>query len=102
MSDPATPTQTTGLQDIAKQIASAPERVWTKIRDLLRVKTRQEAAQIVAQDANAAEAVANILGGGEDILMRRSKPGESVLTAKRTARSPEGVLYPGMKGGLSL
>lgn len=102
MSDPTTQTQP---QDIGQQISSAPEKIWKRLQAALKVETRQQAIQLVAQDEAAAEAARTILATTtEDILTKRRGSPASLLTSPRR-RSPEEMLYgspPSGRGGLTI
>ena len=103
MSDPTLQTQTQPQQqDIGQQIASAPEKIWKRIRDALKVQTRQQAVQLVGQDQAAAEAARTILATStEDILTRRQTTAPTLLAASRK-RAPSEVMYGKGAGGLTI
>ena len=93
MSDPTAQTQT---PDLPQQIASAPGNIWKRLRDALKVKTREQAVQLVGQDEGAAETARMILATAtDDILTRKSQAGRAA------PRAPEDTLYGG-RGGLAI
>ncbi|MFA4972473.1 MAG: hypothetical protein WC683_07650 [bacterium] len=98
MSDPAS----TQPQDIGQQISSAPDKVWKRLREALRVNTREEAVRLVGSDDVAAEAARSILAGSETVLTKPIAETKSMLgQAAAPRRGPEDVLYPsaGRRGG---
>jgi len=104
MSDPTTqlPQTQQQPQDIGQQIASAPDKVWKRLRDALKVQTRQQAVQLVAQDQAAAEAARTILATSvQDILTRRQSAQPSLLTPP-LKRSPADTMYGKGAGGLTI
>jgi hypothetical protein len=102
MSDPTALQTQPQTPDIGQQIVGAPEKVWKRLRDTLKVKTREQAVALVAQDETAAEAARTILATTtEDILTRKSQKLPSLLTRGQQTRSPAETLYGG-SGGLSI
>lgn len=99
MSDPTAPQ--TQPQDIGQQIAGATEKIWKRLQAALKVKTREQAVQLVAQDEAAAEAARAILATDiQDILTKRTTAPQSVLTGSRK-RAPADAMYGG-GGGLAI
>jgi hypothetical protein len=70
---------------LAGAIMAAPEPVWKKLKGVLGVGTREEAAVLVESDENAASAAASILNGEE--------PQEPAPTAMTPPSSPADTLY---------
>jgi len=75
-------------QSIGDLVLSASPAVWTKIKKVLPVKTREEAATLVESDPKSREAVVAILAGEETLVTGgRSKPSSAVTSAR--APSPD-------------
>lgn len=90
MSDPASSTD-----DITQQIMQSPDRVWKRLRDALKVQTREEAVRLVGSDDRAAETARTILASSsETVLTRPTEEARSLLGQAAAPRKPaEEVLY---------
>jgi len=83
MSDPTT------QPDLTTQIMKAPAPLWTKIKKVLAVQTREQAATMAASDDAARQAVLTILAGGEETALTGAKSrAESFLTSPKREPTP--------------
>jgi hypothetical protein len=95
MSDPALPTTPT-TPTLADRILKAPDKLWSKIKAVVNVPTREAAAQIATQDQTVASRIEAILSDEESVLTRRREGEPSVLGRKPAAKqSPADILYGG-------
>lgn len=104
MSDPTGQATQPQPKNIGQLITEAPDKLWKRVRDALKVQTREQAVQLVAQD-QAAEATARMIleTAEEDILTRRRAPtAGSLLTRNTQRRPPAQVLYGPPGGGITL
>lgn len=104
MSDPTTQPTQSQPQNIGQLIAGAPDKIWKRVRDALKVQTREQAIQLVGQDQEAAAAARVILETAqEDLLTRQRTPaGGSLLTRSMQRRPAAQVLYGPPGGGITL
>jgi len=89
--------------EIAAMIEDAPKATWVKIRNALEsaleVDTREEAVEMVKSDQKAAQAVAQVLGGGEaGLVSKRELREPTLLTSEgKEERSLADRLYGDQK-----
>ncbi len=98
MSDASLPA-TPNTPDLSQQIMDAPEPLWRKISELLKVRTREEAIQLVESDANVASVVQQIIQGalaGKTALTQGSSTSSpTALTSAPIYIPPAQTLYGG-------
>lgn len=102
MSDPASSTD-----DITQQIMQSTDRIWKRLRDALKVQTREEAVRLVGSDERAAETARIILAASsETVLTRPVEEGQSLLGKAAAPRKPAGEVLYGKatraRGGLTI
>jgi len=91
----AAPTETPAVPNLPAMIMSAEASVWKKIQSALGVKTREEAAELVQRDEQAAATVNEILAA-TTALTEKGKLGPTALTAPpQAAMSPAERVYGG-------
>ena len=70
-------------QSIGELVLSASPPVWAKIKKVLPVKTREEAATLVDTDPKSREVVVEILSGEQTLVTGgRAKPSSAVTSAR--------------------
>jgi len=81
---------------LGPQILKAPEPTWIKIKRLLGVETREEAAALVQTDPDARKVVVNLLGGADNtVLTNPRNRAESFLTSPKREATPLSELMYG-------
>jgi len=73
-------------EDIGTLILQAPDHIWTKLKQALRVETREQAAELVRTDSAAQKVAVSILSGS--LLTKPEPRSESLLTSPKREPKP--------------
>lgn len=104
MTGPALTTTGTAEEggDLSNMILETDDKTWAKLRQILKVNTREEAAELVSTSKEAAQAAENILMSGNTLLTEQEDStmlGEAGTEPDRQASggrpNPADVLYGG-------
>jgi len=99
---PAAPEQQEA-PNVAQMIMDAPQPVWVRISAALKIKTRQEAVQLCAQDPAAASVVIQIIQSQPALTQGGKQQQQTALTtAPEAAPAAERIYGGGGKSNLSL
>ncbi len=75
--------------DLSSQIIDAPQAMWAKIKQLLKVETREQAAAMAEADPTARRAIVDILTGAEETTLTAPRArAESFLTSPAKSKPP--------------
>ena len=89
--------ETNAMPSLPQLIIDVPQPVWQKISKALRVKTRQEAVQLVQVNQQAAFIVSEIIRNSQSALTQGGEPAPSALTSEPPRRSLADRVYGGGK-----